>query len=58
MAAAGSRANVGDHRITMALPSDVELVETLGEGSFGVVYVARLKDGAIERTVVLKVLLT
>ncbi len=40
----------------MALPSDVELVETLGEGSFGVVYVARLKDGAIERTVVLKVL--
>ncbi len=56
MAAAGSRANVGDHRITMALPSDVELVETLGEGSFGVVYVARLKDGAIERTVVLKVL--
>ncbi|MEE2751564.1 MAG: serine/threonine-protein kinase [Myxococcota bacterium] len=40
----------------MALPSDVELVETLGEGSFGTVYVARLKDGAIERTVVLKVL--
>jgi len=40
----------------MALPADVELVETLGEGSFGTVYVARLKDGAIERTVVLKVL--
>ena len=40
----------------MALPPDVELIETLGEGSFGTVYVARLEDGAIRRTVVLKVL--
>lgn len=40
----------------MALPIDTELVETLGEGSFGTVYVARIKEGAIQRTVVLKVL--
>jgi serine/threonine protein kinase len=40
----------------MALPSNTTLVETLGEGTFGTVYVARLQEGAIERTVVLKVL--
>ena len=40
----------------MALPPDTQLVETLGEGSFGVVYVARLRQGAMHRTVVLKVL--
>jgi len=40
----------------MALAMDTELVETLGEGAFGTVYVARIKDGAIERTVVMKVL--
>ncbi len=40
----------------MALPQDTQLVETLGEGSFAVVYVARLRDGAMLRTVVLKVL--
>lgn len=38
------------------LPDDVELLETLGEGSFGTVIVARVHDGAISRTVVLKVL--
>jgi serine/threonine protein kinase len=40
----------------MALPTDTKLVETLGEGTFGTVYVAQLKEGAIQRTVVLKVL--
>ena len=40
----------------MALPQDTQLVETLGEGSFSVVYVARVRDGAMLRTVVLKVL--
>lgn len=40
----------------MALPSNTTLIETLGEGTFGTVYVARLQEGAIERTVVLKVL--
>jgi serine/threonine protein kinase len=40
----------------MSLPDDTQLVETLGEGSFAVVYVARLRDGAMLRTVVLKVL--
>ncbi len=40
----------------MALPQDTQLVETLGEGSFAVVYVARVRDGAMLRTVVLKVL--
>jgi serine/threonine protein kinase len=40
----------------MTIAADTELVETLGEGAFGTVYVARIKDGAIERTVVLKVL--
>ena len=40
----------------MSLPPDTELLETLGEGNFGVVYVARLREGAIARTVVLKVL--
>ena len=38
------------------LPDDVELLETLGAGAFGTVYVARLLDGALSRTVVLKVL--
>ncbi len=33
-----------------------EILETLGEGSFGKVYVARISEGAFERTVVLKVL--
>jgi serine/threonine protein kinase len=42
----------------MALPQDTQLVETLGEGSFAVVYVARLREGAMLRTVVLKVLKT
>ena len=38
------------------LPDDVELLETLGSGTFGTVYVARLHDGALTRTLVLKVL--
>ena len=42
--------------LAMALPTDTTLVETLGEGSFGTVYVAQLKEGALQRTVVLKVL--
>ena len=33
-----------------------EILETLGEGSFGTVYVARISEGAFQRTVVLKVL--
>jgi serine/threonine-protein kinase len=41
---------------TLALPATTEVLETLGEGSFGTVYVALLKEGALERTVVLKVL--
>lgn len=40
----------------MALPLNTEILETLGEGSFGAVYVALLNEGAIRRTVVLKVL--
>ena len=40
----------------MALLESTEILETLGEGSFGKVYVARISDGAFERTVVLKVL--
>ena len=40
----------------MALPLNTEILETLGEGSFGAVYVALLCEGAIRRTVVLKVL--
>ncbi len=40
----------------MALSDTPQLVETLGEGSFAVVYLARLKEGALHRTVVLKVL--
>ncbi|MEC7240831.1 MAG: serine/threonine-protein kinase [Myxococcota bacterium] len=40
----------------MALPHDTELIETLGEGTFGTVYVARVTEGAIQRTVVLKVM--
>lgn len=40
----------------MALPHDTELIETLGEGTFGTVYVARITEGAIQRTVVLKVM--
>ena len=38
------------------LSDDVELLETLGSGTFGTVYVARVHDGALTRTVVLKVL--
>ncbi|MEY3210587.1 MAG: hypothetical protein RIT28_1068 [Pseudomonadota bacterium] len=38
------------------LPDQLDLLERLGEGTFGQVYVARLSDGAISRTVVLKVL--
>ncbi|MFT5585352.1 MAG: serine/threonine protein kinase [Cognaticolwellia sp.] len=41
---------------TVALPLNTEILETLGEGSFGAVYVALLTEGAIRRTVVLKVL--
>lgn len=40
----------------MTLPTNTEVLETLGEGSFGVVVVARLVEGALSRTVVLKVL--
>ena len=40
----------------MGLPESTEIIETLGEGSFGTVYVARIAEGAFERTVVLKVL--
>ena len=40
----------------MASPGSAEILETLGEGSFGVVYLARLSEGALQRTVVLKVL--
>ncbi|MBK9648997.1 MAG: serine/threonine protein kinase [Deltaproteobacteria bacterium] len=39
-----------------SLPDDIELLETLGAGTFGTVYVARVRDGALTRTVVLKVL--
>lgn len=40
----------------MASQGSAEILETLGEGSFGVVYLARLSEGALQRTVVLKVL--
>jgi len=40
----------------MAASGSAEILETLGEGSFGVVYLARLTEGALQRTVVLKVL--
>lgn len=41
---------------SVALPPNTEILETLGEGSFGAVYVALISEGAIQRTVVLKVL--
>ena len=41
---------------TPALPDDIELLERLGEGTFGQVFSARLNEGPLQRTVVLKVL--
>ncbi|MCK6525097.1 serine/threonine protein kinase [Myxococcota bacterium] len=41
---------------TSALPDDIELLERLGEGTFGQVFSARLQEGPLQRTVVLKVL--
>ena len=40
----------------MGLPESTTILETLGEGSFGTVYVARVEEGALARTLVLKVL--
>jgi serine/threonine protein kinase len=42
--------------LSTSLPDDIQLLETLGSGTFGTVYVARVHDGALSRTVVLKVL--
>ncbi|MCB9792356.1 MAG: protein kinase [Alphaproteobacteria bacterium] len=40
----------------MPLQDQIEFLETLGEGSFGVVCLARLTEGHLKRTVVLKIL--
>ncbi|MCB9743782.1 MAG: protein kinase [Alphaproteobacteria bacterium] len=40
----------------MPITDHIEFLETLGEGSFGVVCLARLTEGPLKRTVVLKIL--